>query len=295
MLDRLQGSKFFTKLDLKGAYNLVRIKPGDEWKTAFRTRYGHFEYTVMPFGLTNAPASFQNLMNATLREYLDIFVIVYLDDILIFSDNLETHISHVNLVLERLTKRGLFVNSMKSIFHQTSVSFLGYVISSTGFSMDPDKVAAVTNWPLPASVKDVQSFLGFANFYRKFIPDYAKIAQPLTNLLRKNVPFYINESISDSFSRLKKSFTSAPILRHFDRACQTILETDASDYALGAVLSQVFQDGTHPIAYYSRKLSPAEQNYTIYDKEMLAVVAAIQEWRNYLEGSNQPFTIITDR
>ena len=294
MLDRLVGSKYFTKLDLRGAYNLVRIKEGEEWKTAFRTRYGHFEFTVMPFGLTNAPATFQALMNDTLREFLDIFAIVYLDDILIFSTTLESHISHVNQILERLAARKLYVNSEKSSFHQSSVNFLGYEISSTGLAMDSTKVSAVLSWPLPCSVKDVQSFLGFANFYRRFIKDYAKIAQPLTNLLRKDTPFKIDTNVEAAFSHLKTLFTSAPLLRHFDPNLTITLETDASDYAIGAVLSQSDDTETFPVAFYSRKLTPAEQNYPIYDKEMLAIVAAVMEWRNYLEGSLHTFTILTD-
>ena len=294
MLDRLVGAHYFTKLDLRGAYNLVRIKEGEEWKTAFRTRYGHFEFMVMPFGLTNAPATFQALMNDTLRECLDIFAIVYLDDILIYSTTLEEHVKHVNQVLEKLEKRGLYVNSEKSSFHQSVIDFLGYRISSNGFSMDPSKITALLSWPVPSSVKEVQSFLGFANFYRRFVANYAKIAQPLTHLLRKNVAFHIDERVVTAFTTLKNLFSSAPILCHFDATLPIVLETDASDFAIGAVLSQTSEKGLLPVAYYSRKLSAAEQNYPIYDKEMLAVVASVLEWRNYLEGSQKEFLILTD-
>jgi RNase H-like domain found in reverse transcriptase/Reverse transcriptase (RNA-dependent DNA polymerase)/Integrase zinc binding domain/Ty3 transposon capsid-like protein/Chromo (CHRromatin Organisation MOdifier) domain len=295
LLDRLQGAKIFTKLDLRGAYNLVRIAAGDEWKTAFRTRYGHFEYMVMPFGLTNAPATFQALMNDTLREFLDVFVIVYLDDILVFSINETEHITHVTKVLQRLQDCRLFVKIEKSSFHQDTVDFLGYRVSASGLLMDLSKIKTIQSWPIPKDIRDIQSFLGFANFYRRFILNYAKAAQPLTNLLKKNVPFVLSSNVIEAFERLKSLFVSAPILRHFDPTKKIILETDASDFALGAVLSQVFDDkSTYPIAFYSRKLSPAEQNYPIFDKEMLAIIAALIEWRSYLEGSSSPFIIYTD-
>lgn len=295
MLDRLTGSSIYTKLDLRGAYNLVRIKEGEEWKTAFRTRYGHFEYTVMPFGLTNAPATFQALINDALRPYLDVFIIVYLDDILIFSKSPEEHKNHVCKVLDILLRHGLYVNSDKSCFNQQHIDFLGYRISSQGISMDPSKLSSISEWPQPTSLKDIQSFLGFANFYRRFIDNYAKIAQPLTNLLRKDVPFIVDEKVIHSFNHLKSCFMGPKILQHFDPQLDIILETDASDFAIGGVLSQVNSDGTtHPIAYYSRKLSPAEQNYPISDKEMLAIVASVMEWRKYLEGSHSPFLILTD-
>ena len=185
-LDRLRSATVFTKLDLRSGYNLVRIAEGDEWKTAFRTRYGHYEYRVMPFGLTNAPATFQNLMNDIFREFLDDFAIVYLDDILIFSQTLEEHKRHVRLVLERLRANGLFAKPEKCSFYQDEIDYLGYIVSANGIKMDPKKVSAITEWPEPTSVNNIQSFLGFANFYRRFIKDYSRIAAPLTRLLKKN-------------------------------------------------------------------------------------------------------------
>lgn len=295
LLDRLQGAHIFTRIDLRGAYNLVRIAKGEEWKTAFRTRYGHFEYLVMPFGLTNAPATFQNLMNDILRDFLDVFVIVYLDDILIFSKTKEDHIGHVSQVLDRLQKTGLVARAEKCEFHKSEVEFLGYVMSSVGVKMDAKKLLAIKSWPPPASITDVQAFLGFANFYRRFIWNYSKIAAPLTTLLKKDASFRFDGKALEAFEFLKNAFMSAPILMHFDPSLQTIIETDASDYALGAVLSQISLDKqTHPVAYYSRKFTEAELNYDIYDKEMLAIVAAIREWRPNLEGSRYPFTIYTD-
>ena len=187
--DRIRGSKVYTKLDFRGAFNLIRIKEGEEWKTAFRTRYGLFEYLVMPFGLTNAPASMQRLSNDALHEYLDIFVIVYLDDILVYSENEEEHVKHVKLVLARLKEYNLLLKPEKCEFHKTQVEFLGYIIGTHGIRMDQAKVATVLDWPTPTSVKNVQAFLGFANFYRRFIEGYSKIAQPLTELTRKDLTF----------------------------------------------------------------------------------------------------------
>ncbi len=192
LLDRLCTGKIFTKLDLHGAYNLLRIRPGDEWKTTFRTCYGHFEYTVMPFGLTNAPAVFQHLMNDIFRDYMDEFVVVYLDDILIFSKDQEIHDKHVRLVLATLREHGLYAKLEKCEFDKSSVAFLGYVISLVGIFMDKSKVETIQCWATPYSVKDVQRFLGFANFYRRFIKGYSKIATPLITLTCKDKPFSWN-------------------------------------------------------------------------------------------------------
>lgn len=183
--DRLATAKWFTALDLKGAYNLIRIKGGDEWKTAFRTRYGLFECLVMPFGLTNAPATFQRMINEVLRKYVDNFVIVYLDDILIYSDTLEEHEQHVHQVLETLQAANLLVEPEKCQFHVQEVNFLGHIISPGQIRMDPAKVAAIKEWKIPKTVKEIQSFLGLANYYRRFIRNYSKIATPLTDLTKK--------------------------------------------------------------------------------------------------------------
>ena len=293
-LDRLKEASWFTKIDLRAAYNLIRISSGDEWKTAFRTRYGLFEYLVMPFGLTNAPASFQHLINSVLRDYLDIHVIVYLDDILIFSKTREEHVNHVKQVLQRLQSNQLWAKAEKCTFFKHEVDFLGYIVSDKGISMDPKKVDAVSDWPAPKSVHDIQVFLGFANFYRRFIKAYSKVASPLTRLLRKEVKFVWGDSESAAFNTLKEAFTSAPILQHFQPSKSIIIESDASDYAIAGVLSHPGNNNQlHPVAYYSRKLQPAELNYEIYDKEMLAIVEAFKHWRAYLEGASQ-ISVFTD-
>ena len=295
MLDRLRSARYFTKIDLRGAYNLVRIAEGEEWKTAFRCRYGHFEYTVMPFGLTNAPATFQHFMNDTFRDLLDQSVVVYLDDILIYSADEKEHQKHVRLVLERLLSARLYAKAEKCEFHRSEIEFLGYVVSPSGIKMDPKKVSAITSWPVPQSVHDIQVFLGFANFYRRFVKGYSKITLPLTALLAKDSKFTWSPSAQQAFETLKSAFTTAPVLAHFDPSRQSVVETDASDFAIGCILSQYSDDGTlHPVAFYSRKFTPAEINYEIYDKEMLAIVTAFREWRQYLEGSQHQIKMFTD-
>jgi transposase InsO family protein len=293
--DQLGKAKYFTKLDMRGAYNLLRIAKGDEWKTAFRCRYGHFEYQVMPFGLMNAPGTFQAFVNDVLRDYLDDFVVVYLDDILIYSDTLEEHTEHVKRVLKKLEAAGISLKLEKCAFDQQKVSFLGFIISTDGISMDPEKVAAIQEWTTPKSVFDIQVFLGLANFYRRFVKNYSKIATPLTALLKKNTKFIWSKAAQSAFDELKSRLMSDPILHHFDPAKACVIEPDASDYALGAVCSQYDDNGhLHPIAYYSRKLLPAEINYQIYDKELLAIVSAFKHWRQYLEFSSSATEVLTD-
>lgn len=297
-LRQLQNSRIFTRLDLRGAYNLIRIRQGDEHLTAFRTRYGLFEYLVMPFGLTNAPATCQQFVNDTLRQFLDRFCVVYLDDILIYSQSHEEHKKHVRLILETLLKAGLYVKGEKCEFFTSSTTFLGFVVSTSGISMDPTKVSTITEWKPPANVKDLQSFLGFANFYRRFIGCYSAKVKPLTNLLKKNSEFTWGPDQEKSFSSLKEAFCSAPILRHFDPELETILETDASDTTISGILSQYFQYPDkrllHPIAYFSRSLTPAERNYGIGDKELLAIVASLTQYRPYVVNLMQPLLVITD-
>jgi len=247
----------------------------------------------MPFGLTNAPAIFQHLMNDVFRKFLDDFVVCYLDNILVFSKNEEEHINHVQLVLEKLRTAGLYAKLEKCVFHQPQVEFLGYIISGES-SMDPKKIRTVTEWKKLATVRDVQCFLGFANFYRIFIRNYSKIAAPLTRLTRKDKLEW-NAEADQAFETLKKAFTTAPILMHPNFQKPFFLETDASNFALGAILSQPDKDGPlHPIAFHSRKFTAAEINYEIHNKELLAIVNLFQEWRHFLEGAQHPVTVYTD-
>lgn len=292
----LQGATIFTKLDLRNAYHLVRIKQGDEWKTAFNTPLGHFEYLVMPFGLTNAPAVFQALVNDVLRDFLNRFVFVYLDDILIFSRELSEHRHHVRLVLQRVLENKLFVKAEKCEFHARSVSFLGFIIKSGQIEADPAKIQAVTEWPTPSNKKQLQRFLGFANFYRRFIRDYSRVASPLTKLTSAKHPFQWTAEAEKAFGKLKGLFTTAPVLVQPDPSKQFIVEVDASDVGVGAVLSQ--RSGSdhrlHPCAFFSRRLSPAEHNYDVGNRELLAIKLALEEWRHWLEGAELPFVVWTD-
>jgi hypothetical protein len=268
---------------------------GEEWKTAFRTRYGHFEYNVVPFGLCNAPAAFQHLMNDVLREYLDVFVVIYLDNVLIYSESASEHKRHVRMVLEKLRQAGLYAKPEKCQFSVQEVAFLGYLISPHGVRMDPKKVEAVTAWPIPQSQHDIQVFLGFANFYRKFINEYSHVVAPLTALLKKDVAFRWSPEAQKAFRTLKEAFTTVPILRHFDRTRPAILEADASNEALGGTVSQYDDDGVlHPCAFHSRKFTPPERNYEIYDKEMLAIVECMDVWRHFFEGADHKLKVLTD-
>ncbi len=208
----LQGAAIFTKLDLRNAYHLVRIREGDEWKTAFNTHTGHFEYLVMPFGLSNSPAVFQALVNDVLRDMVDRFVFVYLDDILIFSQNERDHVQHVRRVLQRLLENRLFAKVEKCEFHARSVPFLGFILSPEGIRMDPAKVEAVADWPTPDSRRAVQRFLGFANFYRRFIRNFSQVALPLTDLTSTRTRFSWSSQAQTAFENLKSRFSSAPIL-----------------------------------------------------------------------------------
>ena len=295
--DRLTGAMWLTRLDLRGAYNLIRMKEGEEWKTAFRTRYGYFEYMVMPFGLTNAPATCQGLMNDTLAEYLDVFVVAYLDDILIYSKTLKEHKQHVEAVLDKLLARKLLLNPEKCEFHKHQVDFLGFRVGRQGIQMDPGKISEVLAWPEPRNVKEVQEFLGFGNFNRRFINGYSTIAIPLTNLTKKDVPFNWTTLQQHAFDKLKDQFATAPCLIWFTPGRPVRIETDASDKGIGACLLQQNPKGEkqtwHPVAYMSRKMTPAELNYDIHDKELLAIVAAFQDWRVYVEGASE-ITVFTD-
>ena len=293
--DRLHKAKWFTTADLKGAYNLIRIRKGDEWKTAFRTKFGLFEYLVMPFGLTNAPATFQRMINNVLREYVDIFVVVYLDDILIFSDNEEEHEEHIHKVFTKLQENNLLVEAEKCEFHSQEVEFLGHVITPGEIRMQDRIIAPIKDWKKPKTVKDVQAFLGLANYYRRFIKDFGKIAIPLYQLTRKEVKFSWKEPQQKAFDKIKQLVTSKPVLKAFDPDKVVRLETDSSDFGLGGQMSQLNDAGIQqPVAFYSKKLDKAELNYPIYDKEFLAIVNCLKEWRHYCMGSMHTVEVYTD-
>ncbi|KAG7583645.1 Integrase catalytic core [Arabidopsis suecica] len=288
MLDELHGSSIFSKVDLKSGYHQIRMKEGDEWKTAFKTKQGLYEWLVMPFGLTNAPSTFMRLMNHVLRAYIGHFVVVYFDDILVYSKSLEEHVDHLKMVLEVLRKEKLYANLKKCTFGTDNLVFLGFVVSTDGVKVDEEKVKAIREWPSPKSVGEVRSFHGLAGFYRRFVKDFSTLAAPLTEVIKKNVGIKWEQAQEDAFQALKEKLTNAPVLSLPDFIKTFEIECDASGVGIGAVLMQ----DKKPIAYFSEKLGGATLNYPTYDKELYALVRALQTWQHYLWPKE--FVIHTD-
>lgn len=295
-LQNIGKAKWFTKLDVIAAFHKIRIAEGDEWKTAFRTRYGLYEWLVTPFGLANAPSTFQRYINWALRDLLDDFCSAYVDDILIYTNgSLMEHQDHVRKVLVRLRDAGLQLDIDKCEFEVKETRYLGFVVSAgKGIKMDPAKVKAIEQWEAPKTATAVRSFLGFANFYRTFIRNYSDLTMPLTRLTHKDSVFSWDHSCQVAFDKLKHMFMTAPILVRFDYDRETVMETDSSGWCIGGTLMQYNNDGLlHPCAYFSKKNSPAECNYEIYDKEMLAIIRCLDEWDAELR-SVQHFEIRSD-
>ena len=292
LFDRLQGAKFFSKIDLRSGYHQIRIDPDDVPKTAFRTRYGHFEFKVLPFGLTNAPATFMHLMHQSFRPLLDSSVLVFLDDILIYSKTLADHKRHVRQVLDILRREKLYAKASKCDFFKDEVEFLGHIVGAQGVRMMEDKVKAVQEWPTPTKVAHVRSFLGTAGYYRKFIKDFSKIAAPLSELTHDNVPFTWGAPQDSAFKTLKTAMQQDPVLILPDPKLPFTVHTDASGFALGAVLMQDQGKGMQPIAYLSKKMLPAETRYPTHEQELLAIICALKTWRPYLHGAK--FKVMTD-
>lgn len=286
--DQLSGAKYFTKLDLRSGYWQVRIAEGDEPKTTCVTRYGAYEFLVMPFGLTNAPATFCTLMNEVLRDYLDNFVVVYLDDIVIYSKSMEDHVDHLTRVFQRLREHQLYAKLEKCSFAQERIKFLGHIIENGHVRMDDDKVRAIQEWEAPKNVHELRSFLGLANYYRRFVRGYSEKALALTDLLKKEKKWDWSAECQLAFNELKQAVSTSPVLALPDVMKPFEVHTDASKFALGGVL---MQEG-HPVAYESRKFNDAERRYTTNEKEMLAVVHCLLVWRHYLLGSR--FVVRTD-
>ena len=292
----LTGSSYLTKVDVVSAFHQVRMALGDEYKTAFRTRFGLFEWLVCPFGLSGAPATFQRYINSLLREHLDDCASAYIDDVIIYSNgSRKDHFRKVRTVLRKLWDGGLFLDPGKSEFAQKKIKYLGFIVHADGKGVGPDleKVEAIQNWEAPKTQKEVRRFLGFANYYRTFIPNYSKIAGPLTALTGKATPFSWGKSEEKAFEDLKDRFCRAPVLSHWDPSLPTFLETDCSGFALGGALIQERDGVRRPVGFYSQKLNTAEINYDIHDKEMLAVVACLKFWEPELKACGS-FTIWTD-
>ncbi|MGH3053837.1 MAG: reverse transcriptase domain-containing protein, partial [Gaiellaceae bacterium] len=294
LFDRLHGAQFFSKLDLASGYHQVRVAEEDIPKTAFRTRYGLFEFLVLPFGLCNAPATFMRLMNHTFSDYLDKFVLIYLDDLLVFSRTFDEHLHHLDAVLSRLEAQSLYLKASKCEFARHSTDFLGHTVTKDGICMQSAKVLAIQEWPPPTSIPQLRSFLGLVNYYRRFIPHCASTVAPLEALLRKDTPYAWGEPQAVAFATIKKDFTQEPTLLLPDPRQTYHLYVDASDFALGAILTQDQGKGRQPLAFFSRKLSGAERNYTTTMKELLAVRDACLHWRCYLENPRMRFHVYSD-
>ncbi|KAA0054781.1 ty3-gypsy retrotransposon protein [Cucumis melo var. makuwa] len=288
LFDQLQGATVFSKIDLRSGYHQLRIKDGDVPKTAFRSRYGHYEFIVMSFGLTNAPAVFMDLMNRVFREFLDTFMVVFIDDILIYSKTEAEHEEHLRMVLQTLRDNKLYAKFSKCEFWLKKMSFLGHVVSKAEVSVDPAKIEAVTSWTRPSTVSEVRSFMGLAGYYRRFVENFSRIATPLTQLTRKRAPFVWSKACEDTFQNLKQKLVIASVLTVPDCSGSFVIYSDASKKVLGCVLMQQGK----VVAYASRQLKSHEQNYRTHDLELAAVVFALKISRHYLYG--EKIQIFTD-
>ncbi|UYV63094.1 hypothetical protein LAZ67_2003108, partial [Cordylochernes scorpioides] len=292
VMDTLQGSKYFSAIDLRSGYWQVEIEEKDKEKTAFTTTHGLYEFNVMPFGLCNAPATFERNMDNVLGNLRWQICLCYLDDVIIYSSDFPTHLKRLEAVSKCFSESNLKLNDKKCRFAFEELEILGHITNQQGIKPAEYNIKAVRDLPHPKKVKEVQSFLGMCSYYRKFIKDFSLIADPLTGLIRKNAQFTWTEKQEEAFQNLKKALINPPILGHFDPNAATYIHTDASNYGLGATLVQIICGEEKVISYLSRTLSKAEQNYSTTEKECLAVVWAISKLRPYLYGRH--FKIITD-
>ncbi|GJX79362.1 putative reverse transcriptase domain-containing protein [Tanacetum coccineum] len=288
LFDQLQGSSIYSKIDLRSGYHQLRVREQDIPKTAFRTRYGHYEFQVMPFGLTNAPAVFMDLINRVCKPYLDKFVIVFIDDILIYSKDEKEHEEHLKAILELLKKEKLYAKFSKCEFWIPKVQFLGHVIDSRGIHVDPAKIESIKDWASPKTPTEIRQFLGLAGYYRRFIEGFLKIAKSMTKLTQKGIKFDWGEKEENAFQLIKQKLCSAPILALPEGSEDFVVYCDASHKGLGVVLMQ----REKVIAYASRQLKVHEKNYTTHDLELGSVVFALKIWRHYLYGTR--CTVFTD-
>lgn len=272
LIDELYGAEYFTKIDLRAGYHQIRVRDEDVYKTAFRTHHGLYEFRVMPFGLTNAPATFQSLMNEVFRQQLRKFVLVFFDDILVYSPNLQAHKQHLEEVLTFLRSQKLFAKRSKCSFAQRKVEYLGHIISREGVAADQKKVECMENWPKPTTVKQLKGFLGLTGYYRKFVKGYGVIAKPLTDMLKKDCFSWTAKS-EEAFELLKLAMSSTPVLALPDCSQPFVVETDACRGGIGAVLMQ----NKRPLAFLSKALGTRHLGMSIYEKELLALVNAISK------------------
>ena len=296
-LNRIGSAKRISKFDLLSGFYQLRIEESSIPKTAFNTRHGKFEFLVMPFGLTNAPATFQTMMNAILQPYLDQFVVVYLDDIVVFSDSDEEHEEHISLVLGKLREHNLFAKPAKCIIGADTIEFCGHVVGQGQVKTFRSKTELIESWPVPTNVHEVRQFLGLASYYRRFVRNFATMAAPLSELLRekdeilrkkKNRPIIWTARCQLSFELLKKALSSGPVLIQPDFRRPFVIETDASEWAIGCSLLQLGTDGKlHPVAFDGRKLQGAELNYAVQENELLAIKHALRTWSCYIDNHHR--------
>jgi hypothetical protein len=295
-LRMMAKAEWYTKLDVSAVFYKIRIKKGNEWKTAFRTRFGSFKWLVTPFSLIDAFATFQRYINDVLREFLDNFVFAYINDIIIFTNGfLQEYRNQVVRVMKKLRNAGLQLDIDKCEFEQKKIKYLGYIVDSkNGICVDFEKVEAIRAWEPPFIIKGVREFLGFANYYREFIPQFLNIVQPLTDLTKKDVQFQWRDAEQRAFTHLKELLINAPVFAFFDPERETRIQPDSSGYFIGGELSQLADDNKwRPVAFYSKKCLLAEVNYPIHDKELLAIVRCLQEWHSMLR-SVKSFIILSD-
>eukprot|EP00253_Pinus_taeda_P022539 PITA_22539 len=288
LFDQVKGAKIFSKIDLRSGYHQIRIKDEDIAKTAFRTRYGHYEFVVLPFGLTNAPATFMCLMNSVFHQYLDKFVLIFIDDILIYSLNMKEHEEHLRIVLQTLREHQLYGKFSKCDFYKEQIQYLGHIITKEGIAVDPEKIKTIMEWPTPKDVADIRSFMGLVGYYRWFVEGFSRVAYPITSLQKKGKVFKWTADCQRSFEQLKHLLTTAPVLCVADPEKEYVVCTDASKEGVGGVL---MQEGK-VIAYESIKLKEHEQKYSAYDLELTTVIHALKMWRHYLVG--RKFLLMTD-
>lgn len=292
ILDKLGKCNYFTTLDLTSSFHQIEIHKDDIKKTAFSVENGHYEYVRMPFGLKGGPATFQRVMDHILRDLIGKNCLVYMDDIIIFSTSLQEHVESLEKVLKALTKFNMKIQLDKSEFLKRETAFLGHVVTPMGVKANPEKIRAIENWPLPKNETELRGFLGIIGYYRRFIKDFAKIVKPLTVQLKKTEELRHTKEFVETFEKCKSLLTCSDILQYPDFSKPFLLTTDASNFALGAVLSQGAIGKDKPVAFASRTLSKTEENYSTIEKELLAIVWACKYFRPYLFGNK--FTLFTD-
>jgi len=298
LFDKLSKAKYFTKIDLRTGFYQILINQLDRHKTAFTTSQGLFEYNVLPMGLCNSPGIFMQLMNDTFAEFLNKFVLVFLDDIIVYSNTREEHEQHVRQALTRLRQQRLFAKASKSALCQREVEFLGHMVGEHGLRVMEDKIEAVRDWPVPANMRELRAFLGLAGYYRRFVRDFSAIALPLTeltrNVTRQKLDLSWGTKQQLAFVELKRALQSTPVLVLPDLDKEFVVHCDASGYAVGAVLQQDHGSGLQPVAFMSKKMVGAETRYPVHEQELLAIVSALSTWRHYLEGATHPVRVRTD-